>query len=291
MKFMRMKHIKLFEEILNENQEQDFYDESDLMELFSQNFIEEYFDKYYEITEEDAARMLNLWNYVDLDIMSNNLIKEFADTMSIKDINCNKTDLVEYITNKMKKVNFSFYELNDMSKKQLIKIITDEGEGNEFVLNYLQEDYEGVHPEDILILMFGKQALEDPEDLLYYLRDYLDKDEIINDARDRIDFDFKYEYLSDYICNSEDLQENLLELNPNTVEALFNIMDEERSIGNTYEFQKRYIEFKIKEKGISAEDVLPEVLKDIHDKYGLDSDIKNEYSEYTYLINVEKYNL
>lgn len=288
---MRMKHIKLFEEILNENQEQDFYDESDLMELFSQNFIEEYFDKYYEITEEDAARMLNLWNYVDLDIMSNNLIKEFADTMSIKDINCNKTDLVEYITNKMKKVNFSFYELNDMSKKQLIKIITDEGEGNEFVLNYLQEDYEGVHPEDILILMFGKQALEDPEDLLYYLRDYLDKDEIINDARDRIDFDFKYEYLSDYICNSEDLQENLLELNPNTVEALFNIMDEERSIGNTYEFQKRYIEFKIKEKGISAEDVLPEVLKDIHDKYGLDSDIKNEYSEYTYLINVEKYNL
>jgi hypothetical protein len=94
--------------------------------------------------------------------------------------------------------------------------------------------------------------------------------------------------LRDYICNSEELQEKLLELNPNAVNALFDVMDDDRSIGTTYEFQKKYIEFKVKEDG---EDIIPETLKDIHDKFGLNSDIEDEYKDYTYLISAEKYNL
>ena len=273
--------------IFEKQEEKNFLDEDDLMELFSQDFIEEYFDENYEVSEEDAARMLNLWNYVNLDDVRDNLIEELAGHSKIKDKKYTKRDFIDYIKT-MDDIDINLEELKSMSRKELIEIIYEAGESEDFLLKKLKEEYEDVHPEQLLIVIYGKYAIEDDENLLYYLREYLDINEIIEDARDKIDFEYKYDYLKDYICNDENLQKKLLELDPNTIQALFDIMDEDRSIGNTYNFQKEYIDYNVKKYG---NDILPKVLKDIYDKYGLDPDIDKEYEEYTYLINAEKYNL
>ena len=73
-------------------------------------------------------------------------------------------------------------------------------------------------------------------------------------------------------------------MNPNTVTALYNVMDEDvdRSIGNEYDFQKLYIE---KKKNIEK------AVKNLYDKFGINPKIAEEYKDYMYVIDAEKYNL
>jgi hypothetical protein len=70
------------------------------------------------------------------------------------------------------------------------------------------------------------------------------------------------------------------------------------NIGKEYDFQKAYLETLFnKDKDLYSEDEDPKndiyskALKELNDKFGLNDKIKEQYNEYTYLIDTEKYNL
>lgn len=279
-------------------------DEDDLVELFSQKFIEEYFDEGYEIGAAEAAKQVNLWNFVNIDGVRTALIKELAEDKETDNKDFSNSDYIDFIKEKKLESedlneiidkynlgNLKYEEiLAKLTREQLIDLIEDNDEEYEFKEKYYLEWYENIHPEEILIELHGKHSVE--EDLYSYLFHYVDDNDIINDYINRIDFDTKVEYVRDYICSDIGLQEMLLKINKNTVDALFDVMDEENTLGNEYVFQKLYIKTNVKKEDPEDEDeITAHVLKQIKNKFGLNPKIEKEYSEYMYLINAEKYNL
>lgn len=281
-----------------ESSREVYTDEYDLAELFSQKFIEEYYDETCDIDVYDAIHSFNLWNYVDLDIVRYNLFHELADNIHITDNRFKVKDFVDYIHKNIKDVDISLQELKDMSREELIDLLMDTGEEESFILSWLKEDfYEDVHPEEIAMEIYGRHFFDSAENLYSLLSEYLDSESLIEDYRDKIDFENKFDYVMEHIPSEEVLQKKLLKMDPNTVDALFDVMESNNSIGDTYEFQKKYIEYHLEENAVDINDkedldsILPNIIKKIHDKYGLDPDIEKEYKDYTYLIDTEKYNL
>lgn len=319
--------FKIFENIQEgrsiEDQDQIIpLDEDELASLFSQKFIEGYFDDNYNIDEEEAFYTANLWNYVDIDDVRDGLIKELVNYTDIDDKRFTKADYIyfieNYILNDDKKIKFKWLEdilkdyskrfnlniknignkilkykdiLNHMLKEELADVISDIDETDNFLKKYFEEQFGESHPEEILIELHGKHDIK-YNSLYPYLKDYIkDKDSIIEDFMYNIEFETKFEFIKDSISNDKNLQNKLIEINPNSIQSLFDCMDHEesKSIGFTYDFQKRYIIF-MSENG-EHEHQIAECIKNIHDKYGLNSEIEKEYIEYTYLIDSNKYNL
>jgi len=317
--------FKIFENIQEERSIEDQdqiipLDEDELASLFSQKFIEGYFDDNYNIDEEEAFYTANLWNYVDIDDVRDGLIKELVNYTDIDDKRFTKADYIyfieNYILNDDKKIKFKWLEdilkdyskrfnlniknignkilkykdiLSYMDKEELSEAISDISASDNFLIKYFEDEFGESHPEDILIELHGKHVIK-YNSLYPYLKEYIkDEDSIIEDFRNRIQFENKLEFIKDSISNDKNLQNKLIEINPNSVQALFDYMDEEKSIGNTYDFQKRYINF-MSENGEYEHDIAKSI-KDIHDKYKLNSEIEKEYIEYTYLIDSNKYNL
>ena len=75
-------------------------DEQDLVELFSQKFIEEYFDDSFEIGAAEAAQQVNLWNFVNIDGVRTALIKEIAEDTETDNKNFSNTDYIDFIKEK-----------------------------------------------------------------------------------------------------------------------------------------------------------------------------------------------
>lgn len=311
-KFKIFENLQEEQSIDDQNNQIIPLDEDELASLFSQKFIEDYFDDNYEIDEEEAFYTANLWNYVDIDDVREGLIKELVNSTHIDDKRFIKADYIEYIEdyilNDHTKIKFKWLEsilknyskrfnltlkyeeiLNHMDKEELSEAISDIDASDDFLKKYFEDEFGESHPEDILIELHGKHGIK-YNSLYPYLKEYIkDEDSIIEDFRNRIQFENKLEFIKDKISNDKYLQNKLIEINPNSVQALFDYMDEEKSIGNTYDFQKRYINF-MSENGEYEHDIAKSI-KDIHDKYKLNSEIEKEYIEYTYLIDSDKYNL
>jgi hypothetical protein len=273
-------------------------DEEDLVELFSQKFIEKYWDKNFDISADDASNYLNLWNFVDDERVKEALIKDKVADSSINDFS--DDDLISYIKEELMDKPQLIIELDKLRKEHklgpikyedILKKITREeleqivefiGDTEDFMILYYENFWADYSAEDIMNQEWGQSY----EQMVGYLRNFVDDDKIIENYKDRVDFEYKFEYVRDCIGSDIRLQEKLLDINVNTVGALFDIMDDESTIGNEYDFQKLYIEQKISKKQDIAE-----ILKGINDKFGLNKKIKKEYSEYTYLIDAEQYNL
>ena len=135
--------------------------------------------------------------------------------------------------------------------------------------------------------MVGKHAIED--NLYPYLQDFVDDNEIIEDYMNNIDFTNKYEFFRDSIIHDKNLQEKIIEMDPNTVEVLFDIIDtyeREDNFGNEYKFQKIYLDqYKGEDESVAV------AIKEINDKFILHPVIKKEYRDYMYLIDAESFNL
>ena len=300
------------------------YDEDDLAYLFPQKYVEEYFNDGYEINAEEASRGLNLWHYVkDKDKVADDLIKDAikeADINNERDFD--KNDFCQYILENMltsvmpeldkfrKKYVLGPIEyeeiLRKMDRDTLMDLVIKKGKENDFITNYYEEKWSDWHPEKILEDKLGKHTIR--EDLYNYLFHYVDDNEIINDYIERIDFETKFEYLRDSISTDYKLQKDLLEINigdkkngtrirnekfeRNIIEALFDIMDSTISIGTTYDFQKLYIQTNVEQEDPEdADEITAYVIKQINDKFGLETKIEKEYRDFTYLIDSEKYNV
>jgi len=93
-----MRYIKKMFEFSNKQSIPD--DEQDLVELFSQKFIEEYFDDSFEIGAAEAAQQVNLWNFVNIDGVRTALIKEIAEDTETDNKNFSNTDYIDFIKEK-----------------------------------------------------------------------------------------------------------------------------------------------------------------------------------------------
>ena len=281
-------------------------DEDDLAQLFSQKYIEDYYDNNFKIDVEDAARTINLWNYVDEDVVKKTLIEESIDGYFIDDkiftlkdyYNYIKENILELVIPELdkfrKKHNLGDikYEeiLRSMKKEDFVKLIAEYEKSDDFLKYYFEEKWEDSSAEEILMEIYGKHEIVD-NSLYPYLREYIkDEQEIIDDYFDRVNFTDKFEYICDCIAFDITLQKELIKINQNTVEALFEIMnadDENRNVGKDYEFQKIYITYEC----MDEENLIPIYLKEIKEKFGLNPKIEKEYKDYMFEIDAEKYNL
>jgi hypothetical protein len=281
--------FKIFE---NNQKEKFFYDVSDLIEILSQKFIEDYYEEHWEHEIEDAIH-LNLWNYVDIDTVRGNLINQLSDEINIRDKRFSKSDYVIYINDHMNGED----DFNKMSIEQLIEIIEDEGNESDFIKRFLEEEYEDEHPNEILMEIYGKHFLDSDENIYSVLKNYINKDKLIEDYKGRIEFETKLEYIEDFISRDEELQRMLLNMNQNTSEALFDVMEEDKSIGIEYDFQKMYIDTMTKHEATSedVDEILPELLENIDEKFGLHpkiiKDYPKGYKDYLMKKDAERYNI
>ena len=277
-------------------------DEDDLADLFTQKFIEDYFDNNYEIDIDEASDCMDLWDYVDIDKVRNDLIKQIASDTKIIDNKFNKNDYINFIEDNIKdfrrrikkyrELNYlGKIELQEMEKDDLINIIEHGDKVSNFLNLYFEDKYYDIHPEEILYDIHGKNAIRD-NNFLLYLENYINEDEVINDYRDKIEFESKYNYIRDYIRCDIILQKKLFDINVNTVIALYDVMDDNQKFGMSYKFQKAYIEFSRSYEGdIKPNNIYPQNLKILNDKFGVNKKIAKEYEEYMYFIDSEKYNL
>lgn len=232
-------------------------DENDLADLFSQKYIEEYFDNGYEIDANEVSQFVNIWKYIE----DEDKVKAYFIEVEL--------DSIE----KSRKIGKEEFTEQDRKEKK----------------EQLEDLWEDTDISDIMEQLWGKHARYEPYN---YVSQFVDKNEMVGDHLDNIDFDTKYEYLRDYIHNDYGLQKKLLEINPNTVEALFDVMDSTVSIGTTYEFQKLYIKTNVEREDPKDEDeITAHVIKQINDKFVLDPKIEKEYKDQMYMIDSEKYNL
>jgi hypothetical protein len=291
-------------------------DEDDLVEQFSQDFVEEYYENDYDITVDDAANYVNIWNYVDIQEVKSGLIEETIADKSLNDEEFKKIDYCLYIEDSLltrtdhhlksvkstiekfrKKYDLSFTSdedvLDKMDRKDLINIIQDEDKSQDFMKDYYEQKWDDLHPEEILTEIWGKHTIRD--DTYSYISKYVNGSDVIDAYFRNIEYESKNDYLKEKISTDFKLQKKLIKMNPNNVIALLDVMDEVVSIGTSYKYQKLYLETVKKEWGEGDEevenDVVAEGVKSLNDKFGLDSKIEEEYTDFLYLISAEKYNL
>jgi len=290
--------FKIFEGVIPQ-------DEDDLAELFSQKYIEDYYDKNCKFDAEEASSYVNLWNYCDHNKVRSGLIEELVESSYIDDkefttydyVNFIKTNMLKQVKPELDKFNKEYnfgetYEelLNRYYRKDLIRMIDDEYMDDFFLRDYYEDKYSDEHPEVLLYRIYGKHAVNG-SNLYEYLKDYVNEDKVIEDAKDKIQFETKFDFLRNNIFYEKELQYKLLEINPDTIEALFDVIYEENTIGAEYDFQKKYIEYQNKMYSEKGYDSIADSIKKIHDRFGLNPEIEKEYQEHTYLIDAQKYNL
>jgi len=175
--------------------------------------------------------------------------------------------------------------LKEFTRHDLIDIIDDNGMDVEFKTQYFEDKYFNSNVSVIIEDLYGAEELA--YNLYTYVIDFIDEDEVDKYYKEQYPFDYKLDYMSDFICSDKDIQKSIIEKDPNTSEVLANIMEAD-SIGKEYTFQKMYLETMNKKDDADEHSVYSTALALLDENFGLDPKTKKEFDIY---INVEKYNL
>ena len=296
--------FKLFENTYNEEEE--------LAKQFGESFIDEYFKENYEIDVEEIAKYhSDIWKYVNDERFVQDWIDNDIANRSIKDIN-DEEEMVDYIKDRLidedsvkefldKKRKKYQLETNDsyedvvdeLKMNDLYKLIYRENSNDDFVEWYVNKRYSNMDAHDILEELYGENDLK--QNAYQYVENYVDTDQLEEDYIDDESYEYKLDWVAERIHNEQDLQNKLMEMNPKNSILLLDVMnsDTSYSIGDEYGYQKTFMEEVLKQaKEEDFYDEYPaEQLKKLNDKFGLANGIEDEYREYTYLIDAEKYNL
>lgn len=300
-----MKYLKYFESKEN--------DAKNLIKKLDSDYVDKYFKENYELNFKEIVTWVDIWQFVDSDRFVEDWINERVSGGKIKyDIDdednyrkyieenlLNDEDVQQYLEKKRIKKgleeNSTYSEiLEELNKKQLEKIIVDIANNEEECLrDYFENIYGDNSAYDILSELYSESDLK--ENGYKYVENYVDDDEIKDWFYDNEDYDYKCEWISEQIENDLDLQKKILEEDPKNSIELFDIIDEDRkNICGEYDFQKAYMDTTIEnytdEDGIYEDGVAKE-LKKLYDKFGLDSDIEEEYEEYSFYVKAEKFNI
>lgn len=301
-----IKSFKIFEN----------YDNKDrilkqLEEQFDSDFIDEYYDEHFKMGAEEIISLWPsiVWKHIDDDKYISDLIDEEKSQLGIEDfsdyeyreyIKTNTSDKKEKkvlqlynkkIKNKEDKAEYYDDDmLDDLTEKQLRKIIEDVNEEEEFVEYAVTERYEGRSAEEIADdFGFG----DDGAQLYKMFYNYIDDDEVEEDYMNDQSEDEKIERIREEIYRTQELQQKLLDTKKSNALLLAELYVEDPdddNIYSDYDFQKAYMKHYAKIHK-DEPDAIAYALKFLSDNFELDSNIADKYSNDMWLVNSNKYNM
>jgi hypothetical protein len=311
-----IKKFKLFES-RNNSRNQIL---NKLISQLDDNFIEKYYEENYKYDINDILSMYPaiIWKCIDNKKYVEDLIQNEinnADIESIPDnviadyiINNITEDLEEKVIELYKSKNsiddedddieYDSSMLDDFDSSELIELINHLGEEDELRRDYYEDRYGNMDAEDIFDEIYGKDYIHrlGYRDIYNMFGDYFDDDEVVEMYMNDLDYDYKYETIKESLDGDTTLINKLLEIKPSNVLLFVNILTKYINITEEYKFQKLYIEELLKKKlkkdiNADVDTIKSEAIYFLHKEFGLNSDIEEEYSEYTQLVDTEKYNL
>lgn len=286
--------------------------ERELVNQFDDDFINEYFDEHFLRTADEIIELWpnSIWKFVDddkyiedyIDNEINNLnIEDFCDDDYKKYIIYNISDEKEKSVLKLynkkrkkadKETDYDDDMLDSLTENQLRKIIEDENEEEEFVKYIITDRYEGEGAQEVIEEIYGKSWVEENGRELYNMfYNYIDDDEIVEDWKNETN---KRDELQENIYSSTELQKKLIEIKKSNVLSLAKLFIEEPNgdnISKEYDFQKTFIKMYVKKTYGDNGYLKANALKYLNDNFELNDDIKEEFSQYMYMVDIDKYNL
>jgi len=301
--------------------------EHDLVDDLSDDTIETYYDEKYKIDAKEICSEFGphyIWDNFDDKKYIEDYIQDEIDNASLDEF-C-ESDLRDYIENNlsadMKEKIIEIYKennddededneeekeeleyedsmLDDLTEDELKDVISNDSEYN-FFEEIMNDRYGNSYAKDIISDFYD---MEDGGTLYNSLYAYIDDGGVEKDFKNNEDFDYKKEWVENYINNDTDLQREILKNNPSAVLSLAELFSDSKvneNIGDEYEFQKLYIEKYVegeaedeyyKEHEEELHHTIAEALKFLYDNFGLDPNIEEEYKEDMWLISSGKYNL
>lgn len=288
--------------------------------------LKEYINNH--MTDEKEEKILELYNTNNFDD-DNDINSEIEGTVSfIKTKTGKRTIIVTSIDGKVKKykipednkiavqdgehvvvdellstekeIEYEEYMLDELSEDDLKEVIEDSSEEEECIEETINGWYEGRSGEELLEEFYGDlDKMEGPE-LYKIISSYVDDDQLVENWKSGEDYSYKKEQIQEEIYRNTELQRALVEKDPDNALALAELWeenDDDNTIGDEYDFQKGYIEKYVKDNTDETDDeeFVSEIKSDavfyIHDHFGLDDDIKEEYKDYMIQVDTQKFNL
>lgn len=280
-----------------------------LVNQFDDDFILYYFNKNFSESAKDIIDLWpsTIWKYVDDDKYIEDLMDSEKQELNINDFNDDdykkyiidnisdkKENMILKLYNKKKHSNEIEYDddmLDDLSEKQLRKIIEKENEEIEFVNYSVDNRYKNKDAQEIIKDEWG---ISDGLELYKILSNYIDDDKIESDYINDSD---KESRLEEEICSDKLLQTKLLGIKKSNVFLLAKLFiknSTEDTICNEYNFQKIYIEKYVKKNKENIEQVgqlRAIAIRFLNDNFELNEDIQEEYKDDMWLIKTDKYNI
>lgn len=301
-----IKSFKIFENYDDKNRILD-----ELSEQFDSEFINEYYEEHFKMEAEEIISLWPniIWQHIDDDKYIEDLIDDEKSQLGIEDFS--EYEYIQYIKNntsdkKEKKVlqlfnrkiknkedKEEYYNedmLDELTEKQLKKIIEDVNEQDEFVEYAVTDRYEGRSAEDVAS-DFGYD--EDGAQLYKMFYNYIDDDKIEEDYMNDQDDNEKVERIKEEIYRTQELQQKLLDTKKSNALLLAELYIEDPdddNIYSDYDFQKAYMKHYAK-KHKDEPDAIAYALKFLSDNFELDSNIADKYSNHMWLVNSNKYNM
>lgn len=278
-----------------------------LINSLDQDIIDEFWEEY---CSRDVEEIIELWpscvfRHIDDERFVQDWIDNDINQLTIDDYD-DKDDFVKYLENNMdddkevivlKKYNkknpedtydqYHNFMLEDLSRKQLRKIIEQSNEKEEFVTFTVKDRYDGYDAETLIDDLYGK----DYNDMYSVVWDYIDEDEIIKEYENDSD---KIDDLTNIISYNSDIQEKILEVDPDNALDIAQIIVEDDdysdNICDQYDFQIAYIESYYK-KNSDDPNSRADAIKYLYDHFKLDSDIEEEYPDDMWKVEGDTFNL
>ena len=261
-------------------------------------------DKYIKEDDYDEIFKLYIENEVDLDEFEDlkNDLKDETDENERKSLK----KQIRKIKKEIKIIKeMSLSELLDeMDEENLKDVISDIFDEYDFVETIIEDRFKEYYSLKDYVenvwgstdsIEFGNSNSGRRGDWDWILN-YVDDNALLKNYNYNEEFSHKKDTLENYISDTMELQEELLKIDKKNSLDLFDLFgDAKNNIGDTYEFQKAYIEEYTKDYADGDEEDLPEgkglALKKLYDKFGLDRDIEEEYVDYMHYVLADKYNL
>lgn len=260
---------------------------TDFDEYDYKNYIKEH------LTEDKKQKILDIYK------SNNEEIQE--DNEDVEDV--------------QKDIEFEEYMIDELSEDELREMIEDSNEESEFMKSLIRNWYYNSDAKSYFEEFYGYKSFNDiykkekysyikPDDIvknaINQFRRYINDDDLEKSYIGYADYDTKVDDVSEDILYDKELQKKLLKVNKKNVLTLVELIDDKKSIGKEYKFQKAYIEEYLKDTISDDEeiytedekkDIIADSLKFLYDRFGLDTKIEKEYENELWLVHSSKYNM
>lgn len=260
---------------------------TDFDEYDYKNYIKEH------LTEDKKQKILDIYK------SNNEEIQE--DNEDVEDV--------------QKDIEFEEYMIDELSEDELREMIEDSNEESEFMKSLIRNWYYNSDAKSYFEEFYGYKSFNDiyekekysyikPDDIvknaINQFRRYINDDDLEKSYIGYADYDTKVDDVSEDILYDKELQKKLLKVNKKNVLTLVELIDDKKSIGKEYKFQKAYIEEYLKDSISDDEeiytedekkDIIADSLKFLYDRFGLDTKIEKEYENELWLVHSSKYNM